>query len=442
MQRFLLLIIITTIFTSRLFAQDSTLITNDTTRWSLATCIDYAQKNNITINTLRLDAKSSEQNVIAAKAQRLPDLVASVSQGVSHYNSGFYPSTGLGASSALILYQGGFINNNIQSAELSQQVSNLNIESANNDITLSITQAYLNILLARETIIYQQDVVNTSAAIVKQAQQRFDTGMIARKDLLEVQATLANDKYILVTDLNALRQNVLTLKQILQLPTAMKFDVTAGDSIAPVSLVAGLNEAQQIALNTRPEIKGAALSLQVQQKQVDIARYSLRPSLSLGGSINSSYSRNSFSGTGSTSDKFFSQLNNNFYQNIGLTLSIPIFDRLVTRTNVAKAKIDVDIAKLDLQNSKITLSQQVEQAYINVENAQNQYIAANEQLQYSQESFRIANEEFKIGSYNIVDYLQQKNLYIQALQSYLQAKYASALYTKIYNFYTGVPVTQ
>ena len=441
MRKSFLIMLIAWSWVSRLSAQDSTLITNDTTRWNLATCLDYAQKNNITINTLRLDAKYNEQNVVAAKAQRLPDLTASVTQGITHYNSGFYPATGLGASSALTLYNGGYINNNIQSAELTQQVSNLNIEAANNDITLSITQAYLNILLARETIVYQQDVVNTSSAIVQQAQERFDTGMIAKKDLLEVQATLANDKYILVTNENALRQNVLTLKQILQLPTTMKFDVAAGDTIAPVSLVAGLNEAQQIALNIRPEIKSADVNVQVQQTSVAIARYSLRPALSLGGSVNSSYSKNNLSGIGS-SDKFFSQINNNFYQNLGLTLSIPIFDRLVTRTNVTKAKINVDIAKLDLQNSKITLTQEVEQAYINVENAQQQYIAANEQLTYSQEAYRIANEQLKIGSFNIVDYLQQKNLYIQALQSYLQAKYASALYTKIYNFYTGVPVTQ
>ncbi len=441
MRRLFLIIIIITIGKSSLLAQDSTLITNDTTRWNLATCINYAEQNNITINTLRLDAKYNEQNIIAAKAQRLPNLSGSVTEGVTHYNSGFYSATGLGANSDLTLYNGGYIKNNIQSAQLSQQVANLNVESANNDITLSITQAYLNILLARETIVYQQDVVNTSAAVVLQSQQRFDTGMIARKDLLEVLATLANDKYILVTDSNALRQNVLTLKQILQLPTAMKFDVAAGDSITPVSLVAGLNEAQQIALNTRPEVKSADVNVQVQQTSVAIARYSLRPALSLGGAVNSSYSGNNFSGTG-TSGKYFSQISNNFYQNLGLTLSVPIFDRLVTRTNVAKAKINVDIAKLDLQNTKVTLSQEVEQAYINVENAQQQYIAAQEQLKYTSETYRIANEQLRIGSYNIVDYLQQKTLYIQALQSFLQAKYASALYTKIYNFYTGVPVTQ
>ncbi|HVX28012.1 MAG TPA: TolC family protein [Parafilimonas sp.] len=433
--RTIFFIILTTCVT-KLSAQDSTLITGDTIRWNLATCIDYAKKNNITVNTLRLDAKYNEQNVIAAKGQMQPDLSGSVTQSLTHYNSGFYPSSGYGVNSSLTLYNGGYIRNNIKSTQLALAASNLDVEASNNDITLSITEAYLNILLARETIMYQQDVVNTSEAIVKQAQQRFDTGMIAQKDLLETQATLANDKYILVADENTLRQNILTLKQILQLPTDALFNVSANDSITPVSLVAGLHEAEVIALNTRPEVKSSALSLEVQQTEVEKAKYSLRPSLTLGGSVGSSYSRNSLG------EKYFSQVNNNFNQNLGLTLSVPIFDRQITKTNVEKAKIDVDIAKLNLQNTKTTLSQQVEQAYINVQNAQQQYIAANEQLKYSEEAYRIANEQLKIGSYNIVDYLQQKNLYVQALQSYLQAKYSSALYTKIYNFYTGVPVTQ
>lgn len=437
MRKLIFLILVGLIYFNAAFAQDSTLITADTAKWDLATCLDYAKNNNITLNTIRLDAKYNEQNVVAAKAAKYPNLTGSVTQGLTHYSSsGFNPASGYGVNSSVTLYNGGYINNNIKSAELSLQAANLNIEAAKNDITLSITEAYLNILLAKENVVYYQDLVTTTEAVVKQTQQRFDTGMVAKKDLLETQATLASDKYTLVAAQNTVRQNLLTLKQLLQLPTSMNFDVASKDSVTPVLLVAGLNEAQQLALNTRPEVKSSELNVAVQQTEVEKAKYSLRPSLSLSGSIGSSYAK-------STLDKmYFSQIGNNFYQNLGLTLSVPIFDRKVTKTNVEKAKINTDIAKLDLQNTKTNLTQAVEQAYINVQNAQQQYIAANEQLTYSGESFRIANEQLRIGSYNIVDYLQQKNLYVQAVQAFVQAKYASALYTKIYNFYTGIPVTQ
>ena len=40
----------------------------------------------------------------------------------------------------------------------------------------------------------------------------------------------------------------------------------------------------------------------------------------------------------------------------------------------------------------------------------------------------------------MVDFLQQKSLYTQALQQYIQAKYNAALTIEIYEFYKGTPV--
>jgi outer membrane protein len=86
------------------------------------------------------------------------------------------------------------------------------------------------------------------------------------------------------------------------------------------------------------------------------------------------------------------------------------------------------------------LSQTVERAYISVLNAQSQYDAALEGYKYNQEGYRIVNEQLKVGVANIVDFLQQKNLFIQAQQQYVQAKYNALLTSKIYDFYKGVPI--
>jgi outer membrane protein len=133
-------------------------------------------------------------------------------------------------------------------------------------------------------------------------------------------------------------------------------------------------------------------------------------------------------------------MDNNFYQQIGLSLSIPIFTKRLNRTNVEKSKIEVEQAGLTLKNTKTVLSQTVEQAYINVLNAQAQYDASVEQLKATQEGYRIATEQLKVGAVNTVDLLLQKNLYVQALQNYTQAKYSSALNIRIYDFYMGVPI--
>jgi outer membrane protein len=302
-----------------------------------------------------------------------------------------------------------------------------------NDITLQVTQAYLNVLLAKESIVYEQDLLQTSQAQVKQGQLQFDAGSIARKDLIELQAQLATDKYNLVNAQSTERQNLLALKQLLLLPSDFGFDIAEPDTIMAPLLIPSLEEVQQAALETRPEIKNGELGVQIARLDLDKAKAGYLPSAAIGGGLATGYSDN-------RSDDYLKQLDNNFYQQIGLTLSIPIFTRRATKTNVERSKIEVEQADLSLKNSKTVLSQAVEQAYINVLNAQAQYDASVEQLEAAREGYRIASEQLKVGAVNTVDLLLQKNLYTQALQNYIQAKYSSALYIRIYDFYRGVPV--
>lgn len=421
-------------FSGGLYAQVDS-IASGSVHWNLRQCIDYAKKNNITINSMRLTANTDQQQLIQSQAARYPDLSGNLTQNLEHYNSGFYTNSGIGASSSVILYQGGYLKNDIKSKQFSLEAANLNVSAAENDITLQITQAFLNILLANENISYFKDLVATSQSQVQQGQQFFNAGTLAKAGLLQLEAALASDQYSLVQAANTKRQNAIILKQILQLPANISFDVTdsiPGDTAQPIT---PLDQAIEIALNTRPEVKSGALGVQVEQAELEKAKSGLRPTLSLGGALGTNYA-------GTQTGKYFSQVNNNFYQQLGLTLGIPILDRKVTKTNTEMAKIAIDQAKLSLQDTKTTLAQSVEQAYINLENAQNQFSAAVVQLNYAEENFRIAEQQLKIGVFNLVDYLQQKNLYVQAQQQYLQAKYSSILYEKIYNFYLGIPVTQ
>ncbi len=337
-------------------------------------------------------------------------------------------------NSSWVLYNGGYVNNDIREKNLLVESANLNILQTENDITLQITQAFLNILLAKENIVYVEDLIKTSQSQLQQGQQRFDAGAIAKKDLIQLQAQLANDEYTLVTSQNNLRQNELTLKQILQLPFSYDFEISAPDTLITETVYPPLQEAENDASQTRPEVKNGELNVQVAQTDLSKAKAGVLPTVSLGAALATGYSNYQ-------TDKYTSQLNNNFYQQLGVNVTIPIFSNRINKTNIEKSKIQIDQAKLSLQDTKTVLSQEVEQAYINVLNAQSQYTAAEKQMEANEESYRITNEEFKIGSVDMVDLLQQKNLYVQALQAYIQAKYSTILSLKIYEFYTGVPVS-
>ncbi|HEY5406717.1 MAG TPA: TolC family protein [Ginsengibacter sp.] len=426
-----------------IFAQDSTLM-HLPANWSLEECIKYAKQNNIQINSLRLNTSAAEEDVKQSKAAALPNLSGTVSQSLLNGKSAnvttgsFQPNTNFsssyGVSSSLTLYNGGYIKNNIKYDQLALQSSNLSVQETENDITLSITQAYLNILLAGENITYLKELLATSQEQLKQGQQRFDAGSLARKDFVQLEAQVASDQYNLVNANNSYRLNVVTLKQILQLPSSYTLTINVPDTIIVDHSYPALDSAQNAAQSARPEVKNSELGIQLAQTNLELIKAAAKPTVSVGAGLATNYS-------GNQNYKYPSQLDNNFYQSLGVTLGIPIYSRRVNKTNIAKAQIQIKQASLSLLNTQTVLNQEVEQAYINLQNAQAQYAAATEQLKANEESYKITTAELSLGAINILDLQLQKNLYVQALQAFTQAKYTAVLYNKIYSFYTGVPVT-
>ncbi len=412
-------------------------------KWDLQTCLDYAKKNNITIKGLRWDARSSEQDLLQSRAAKLPNLTGTLSQSVVNSNNanpvvgGFQTqanaSGNYSLNSSWTIFNGGYLNNDVKQKNILLESAHLNVQQAENDITLQITQAYLNILLQKENIVYLQELVNTSQSQLALGKQRFDAGSLSRKDYLQLEATLANDQYNLVTSINAHRTNLIVLKQILQLPSSIAFDVVQPDTLVTNQSIVSLPEAENAAVVSRPEVKIGELGVKSAQVELEKSRAGALPSVSLGAGLSSGYSDNQ-------DLKYFSQLNNNFYQRLGVTVAIPIFANRINKSNIERSKIQIEQAKLSLQGTKTTLDQAVEQAYISVLNAQAQLTAAESQWKTNQESYRITNEQLRLGALNTIDLLTQKNLYVQALQAYVQAKYNNILNKKIYEFYTGVPV--
>jgi outer membrane protein len=411
--------------------------------WDLQTCIDYAKKNNITLNSLRLNVRMQQEDYLLAKAGRQPSLTGSATASYTHSKnanpviggfsteSSFANNYSLGSN--ITIYNGGLITNNIKLANLQVEGANQTVIQNELDITLQIVQEYLNILLAKENVVYVQDLVKSTAAQVDQGKKQYEVGTIARNAYIELQAQLAADKYTLVTAQNAVRQSKLTLKQLLQLPLVDTFDVITPDTVIAAQAVPSLDTVEAYALKNRPEIKLGELGIEVSRFNLAIARSGYLPVLTASAALSTGYSNN-----GNTD--FVQQMDNNFFQQAGLNLSIPIFNRRQVKTNVENAKITMEQSKLTLLGNQTALSQTIEQAYINVLNAQGQYDAAVEELSANQEAFRVADEELKVGASNLVAYLQQKTLYTQAFENYVQAKYNSALSIEIYDFYMGIAV--
>ena len=413
----------------------------ETKIWSLQDCIAYAIDNNITVKDAVLGKSSAEVDYDRAKSSRLPNLNGSATQSLSHgnsidpitsdYVSEQIHSTNLGISSSVSLFQGFQINNQIKQSKLLVDQNSFFVEVAKNNIELSVVQAYLQTLYSKEDIVISENDLIASEKEVERAKSRLDAGTIALNDYTDAQSQAATNKYDVITAKNNYEQQLLTLKQLLELGPMDTLEIESIDTGAILmKAIPDKMEVYKNALGSLPEISAGKLNIQINEKELDIAKGGYLPTLSLTGSIGSGYTSIDYT-------DFTDQLNNNFNQKIGLNLSIPIFNRYQTKAQVQTAKINIEKARLQLKDTEKGIYKNVETAWQNVLSSRDQLGAAEASREAAEESYRLAQKKYELGALNTTDLIISQNRYSNAQQNYIQAKYLSILYRLLLEFYQG-----
>ncbi len=434
----LYLIIASLLFVHFSYTQDTS--TNPTPKiWSLEDCIAYALENNITIKQAELQKNSTMANFEAEKSSRLPNLSGNASQNITNGNSidpitsDFVSqrinSTSLGLNSQFTLFQGNQISNQITQSKLLVDQFSLYEKEAMNDITLGITESYAQLLFNKENILIAENNIVASQKEEERAKARFEAGSIAIKEYTDAQSQTATNEYALITAKNNYAQQLLSLKQLLQLPPQSTLQIADSEGV-DMNLIPDVNEVYTAALEQLPEINASKVNISIAEKGLDIAKGGYLPTLSLNGSLGSGYT--------STRDfDFTDQLDLNFNQRIGLSLNVPIFNRNRTKAEVENAKIDIDIAALALAQEENDLYLKIETAWQNATAAQSQMQAADVARNAASESYRLAQKQYELGALSTTDLVISQNIYTNTEENYLQAKYLRLLYSQLLQFYQG-----
>lgn len=418
--------------------------------WSLQKCIDYALENNIQIKQQQLNTDYFETQLSQAKSNRLPNLNAQIGNDNSFGRSLTYDNTYKnvnsssitgGASTNFTIFDGFILTNTIEKQQFDLQATLKDLQKAKDDIMLSIARSYLEILFAEEVVLVDEAQIEVTRQQINRTQQLVDAGSLAKGSLLEIQAQLAREELQLVNDKNSVQLSYLTLFQFLELPIAESF--TIEKPVLP-EIKANLTMANSIdvfnnAMNSRPEIQAAQLRVKSAESQLEIAKGNRYPSLSFNANYYNLYN-NKYTDVTGTSIKFGDQLKNNRRSSLGLTLSIPIFNRFQVKNGITNATLQIADYKYRLQTESNVLRKDIELSYTNALAALNRYISTQKAVISMEEAFRYIEEKFNVGMVNSVDYNLQKNQLTAAKSQLLQAKYEYIFRTKILDFYNGIPI--
>lgn len=420
--------------------------------WTLQQCIDYAMEHNINVQQRMLVQQAEKYNLRTSQYSMLPNLNAGVSQsfdfgrsadrdGVLQDNSS--ASTSLSISSSMPLFSGLRIYHQIQSGKLDLYAAMEDLAKAKADLELNITSAFLTVLFNKELLNVAKSQVEFSREQMTRAEKLVEAGKVAQSELYDAKALLAQDELTAVQSENALSLSLLDLAQLLELTDVSAFDIAIPElneenMLHYTTLLSAESTFANAAL-FRPEVKASQHRLESSKHNLRVNQSYYYPSLTLQGGYNSGY-YNQFKST-MPQDPFWDQLNVNQREYVGLSLSIPIFNRLQVFNSVKIARLNIEQQALELENTKKILLKEIQQAYYNAVAAQHKYKASENSVAASQESFRYAEERYAAGRGTNFEFSDAKNRLIKSQSDLLQAKYEYLFRCKILDFYNGNAIT-
>lgn len=417
--------------------------------WTLRQCIDYALENNITVKQQDVTRRQNEVQLSTAKNSRLPDLNASASQNWSFgrgltsentYSNRNTSSTSLSLGTTVPLFTGFRIPRTIELNKLNLGAATADLGKARDDISVQVAQAYVQILYNIELRDVAQRQIDIDSMQVERLREMYRTGKASGVEVAQQEATLAQSRLTLTQADNDYRISLLTLAQLLELPSPEGFTIVRPDIAAlTVDEAAALplpDEIFQEAIAFKPEVKAETLRLKSTEMSIKIAQSALWPTLSLSAGLGSNY----YKTNGFDTESFGRQMRNNFSQYIGLSLNIPIFNRFETRNSIRSARLDRESQQLRLDDVKKTLYKEIQQAYYNAVAARTQYASSTEATASNKAAFDLMSAKYEYGKANITEFNESKNNWLKAESDLARAKYEYMYDTSLLDFYRGRPL--
>lgn len=418
---------------------------------TMETAVREAQENNLQIKQAAFQASLSEQDLKQARMSFYPTLNVGAS-GSMNWGLSFdqtagrlitqsVNSSGLRLSSSVDLFQGFQRLNQVLANKYALMASESEVERAKNDLTLSVITTYLEALTNLDLHQASLQQLALSQEQLRVMEINLEAGNNTMADLYQAQTQVATDELNVTTSQNAYEMALLNLKQLMEMAPEVEIELER-PSVEQVQLSANRMMASDIfahAVGTFPEIKAAEYSTQSAERQVDIARGALYPSLSLSAGIGTNYSSQARDFNSQQILPFGDQFQRNRNESIGLSLNIPIFNQGRTRIGINRAKISYQNALTNEQLVKNNLNKIINQAVLDLNSAEKQLAAAETALASAKQTFDVIQLRFDEGMANSVELSTSQIAMNRAEFDFIQAKYNFIFRSKVIDFYLGQP---
>ncbi len=418
-------------------------------QFTLQQCIELALQNNLAVQQGQLTVATSELQLRQARLNLLPTASLfggqSLNSGrnIDPYTNQFILQTITASnyqlSASATVFNGFALRNTIRQTDLARQASQQELRVIRNTITLTVIQAYLNVLMATEQLVMAGQQADVARTQIARTERQVAAGTVPEAGLYDLRATLAGNETDIATAQNTFDLAKITLLQAMNVPTATETGSAGGGiEITPVALTdvipgaypAMVQQVYETAVATLPEANGADLRVRSAAIGVAVARGNLLPFVSVNANLNSL-----FSSAANTAVSYGEQLSNNLNRSFSLNVRVPIFAGNIARNRITVARMQQQTAELDGRVVRQRLRQQIETAYANLRAGANRYRAVQAQTVSLERAFASAESRFNAGTLGAFEYSIAKTTLDRSRSALVQSKYEYVFRTKILDFY-------
>lgn len=421
-------------------------------RWTLEECVEYAVENNLTIEQFQLDLDAARIDRSDAVGNFLPNLNGQMSTSgntgliidptTNSLVTGTIFSASSNVTSAVTLFDGLRNIKSLQRAEMNALANQYRLDDLVDDIKLNVANAYLDILSNKETLKTLRAQYAVTAQDLKRTDELVKNGVVPRGDLLEIEATAANQEQQIVNAENLVLLSRINLAQLLQITDYVNFDIADQEyNIPPTDI---LDYSPKVifdkAISFRNDIKFSETNVDLAEKDLEISKGAIWPTLGAFFNYNTRYSDQTRDPVTGDPIPFSEQLYLNDGISYGAQLNIPIFNGFSTRNNIKRSQIAVQRAELQLEQDKLALETTINQAYVDVQNTAKSYEAAVKNLEARRLAYEYSKERFDVGLMNAFDFSQAQARVDDAEAAVIRTKYDYIFRIKVLEFFYGLPI--
>ncbi len=405
--------------------------------------MQYAVEHNHEVKRAELELDNYKAQKTQAAGRFLPSVDASIG---AQYNFGraIDPETngytdvntfnnGYSLYASLPVFDGFGRIHALKAAKASMLMGRAALRQRQDQTALNVLQAYVNVAYYEGMVNMAGEKVQETELLLKQIRLLEEVGRKSAADVAQVESQKAEADYELTRQQNLYASAMLELKKTMAFPLgdSLLLSVDDGDRWCDSADSSANHEPVS---RIHPGLQQARYQIQVSKHEWHQARASLFPSLSLSTGLNTSYYHTLHSGAGAS---FHNQFKNNKGEYVGATLSIPLFNRLQSLTNIRRAKNNYRIAREAYEQELLELEKLSYEAWQDWRGYLKQVEQMTHKVEADSLAYQLTRRQFEEGLSTAIDLRTTSAQLLNSKATLLQCQLMAMVKEQLVRYYKG-----